>query len=60
GFHGSAATALLVSLNLLFFSMANADITTLTQSPNYNVNVCVDVLRLGAIPTKDGPTLQPH
>ncbi|KAK8484131.1 hypothetical protein V6N13_096105 [Hibiscus sabdariffa] len=45
----SAAIALLLSLNLLFFSMANADIITLKECPNYDVNVCVNVLGLGGI-----------
>ncbi|XVE57681.1 hypothetical protein DITRI_Ditri04bG0109100 [Diplodiscus trichospermus] len=49
-----ATIALLLSLNLIFFSMANADIQ-LTECPNYDVNVCVNVLGLlGGGLTKDG------
>ncbi|KAE8661812.1 hypothetical protein F3Y22_tig00113722pilonHSYRG00067 [Hibiscus syriacus] len=43
----SAAITLLLSLNLLFFSMADADVTgKLTQCPGTDLSVCVDVLPL--------------
>ncbi|GMJ00387.1 Auxin-Induced in Root cultures 1 [Hibiscus trionum] len=51
----SAAIAIILSLNLLFFSMANADIVTLNECPNHDVNVCVGVLGLGGSLTGNGP-----
>ncbi|KAE8671546.1 hypothetical protein F3Y22_tig00111942pilonHSYRG00010 [Hibiscus syriacus] len=46
----SAAIALLLSLNLLFFSMTDALITgTLTQCPGTDLNVCVNVLPFGIL-----------
>ncbi|KAL4385509.1 hypothetical protein GQ457_15G010230 [Hibiscus cannabinus] len=51
----SAAIVLLLSLNLVFFSMANAELITLKECPNHDVNVCVNVLGHGGILTGSGP-----
>ncbi|KAB2054073.1 hypothetical protein ERO13_A12G219825v2 [Gossypium hirsutum] len=50
-----SAAILLLSLNLLFFSVANANIVKHTECPKNNVNVCVNVLKPGGILAKDSP-----